>query len=145
MKHTARKLLALVMALAMLLSTFAVAEDGRQWIIGADGPIELDGEMGDGTGDPTDGMEIAMDRDDGLTDGSKVPAEGLDLGLDGNLAIDLDMDLDLDGEGLESLEGELFPVTEAAMNAGGDSGQPNGIFDLETLIKAHWKAALRSA
>jgi len=53
MKHTAHKLLALVMALAMLMSgmvslpAFAVAEDGTQGIVGTDGPIELGGEAVD--------------------------------------------------------------------------------------------------
>ena len=36
MKHTVHKLLAMLLALAMLLSVFAVAENGTQAIVGAD-------------------------------------------------------------------------------------------------------------
>lgn len=68
MKHTAHKLLALLLVLAMLLSVFAVAENGAQAIVGAEGPIELGGEAVDEGQDPMDGLEIATEGD-GIMEG----------------------------------------------------------------------------
>jgi len=116
MRHTVHKLLAMLLALAMLLSVFAVAENDTQAIVGADGPIELGSEAVDDIQDPADGLEIVTDAGDGLLEGIEVPADDPDLGLDGNLAIDLEDGLD--GAALESLEGELAPETEVAMNDG---------------------------
>jgi len=122
MKHTTHKLLALLLVLAMLTSVFAVAEDGAQAIVGAEGPIELGGEAVDDVQDPMDGLEIATDAGDGITDGVLELEDGPDLDMNIDLGADLELDLDLEGETLETLEGELAPVTEVAMN----DGEPDG-------------------
>ena len=117
MRHNAHKLLALVMALAMLLSFFAVAEDGMT-DLGMDEPIEIldevvdEGETGnDGdTQAPEGELEIELDEGEGLPDGAIDPEGGEDL----------DLGLDLNSAALEIGEEELAPVTEAAMNAAGD-------------------------
>lgn len=117
MRHNAHKLLALVMALAMLLSFFAVAEDGMT-DLGMDEPIEIldevvdKGETGnDGdTQAPEGELEIELDEGEGLPDGAIDPEGGEDL----------DLGLDLNSAALEIGEEELAPVTEAAMNAAGD-------------------------
>ena len=106
MKGNARKLLALVMALAMLLSVFAAAEDiGQEIDLG--GEIVIEGEEGDDT--QGEGGE------QGLELGEGVDAPDGDL----ELALGEDLDLDLNDLSLDSLEGEaLPPETELAMNAG---------------------------
>ncbi len=123
MEHTVHKLVVMLLSFAMLLSVFAVAEDGTQAIAGADSPIEMSGETIDGTQEPAGGMEIALDAGDGLSDGIVDPEGDLDLGMNGSLTIDLDTDLE--GEGLETLEAELPPQTGEATNAAGDGTQAN--------------------
>ena len=94
--------------LAMLLSFFAVAEDGMTEI-GLDQPIEIegevvgDGETRDGEGEP----EIEMDEAEGLPDGDLDPEGG-----------DIDLALDLDGAALETDEEALAPETGEAMMDG---------------------------
>ena len=113
MEHNARKLLALLLALTMLLSMFAVAS-GEQDIIDLGGEIVIEGETdtdGETQGDAPDeegGVELELDGDEGLPDGEVDPAGGEDLNLG----------LDLNGVALESDEAALAPETEAAMNAG---------------------------
>ena len=106
MKHNARKLLALLLALTMLLSMFAVAS-GEQDIIDLGGEIVIEGETdtdGETQGDAPDeegGVELELDGDEGLPDGEVDPAGGEDLNLG----------LDLNGAALESNEEALAPET----------------------------------
>ena len=113
MKHNARKLLAVILALAMLLSTFAMAEDGMTEL-GMDQPIEIEGELGgEGEDAPqTPEGEIEIEPEEG----GDAPEGDLDL------AVGEDLALDLDGESLETFEEALAPVTEAAMNTVSGSG-----------------------
>ena len=119
MKHNARKLLALVMAL--LLSVFALAEDGMQEI-GTDEIVEIgggtgnggesvggavtgDGEIVGGEGDPADELALALDAD---------PAGEVSLALDGDAPEGI---VDPEGEGLAlALDAELAPETDMADN-----------------------------
>ena len=106
MKRNARKVMALVMALAMLLSVFAAAEDiGQEIDLGGEIVIEggLEGET------QGEGGEQDLELDEG------VDAPDGDL----ELALGEDLDLDLNDLSLDSLEGEaLPPETELAMNTG---------------------------
>ena len=122
MKHNARKLLAVILVLAMVLSFVAVAEDGLTEL-GTDQPIEIEGgfEGEDQTGNdgdtqaPEGELEIDMDEAEGLPDGAIDPEGGEDLPID------------LDGEALETFEEALAPETEAAMNdvqSKGTEGNP---------------------
>jgi len=126
-KRNARKLTALILVLAMLLSFVAVAEDDLTEL-GMDQPIEIEGEVVDEgeTGDDGDTQEqegefeIEMDEAEGLPDGEVDPEGG-----------ELDLSLDLDGEALETGEEELAPVTEEAMNAADDGTSPEKPFDIQ--------------
>ena len=118
MKLNARKLLALVMALAMLLSVFAAAEDIGQ-AIDLGGEIVIGGEEGDDT--QGEGGEQDLELGEGM-EGEQDIELGADVDtLDGDLELALgeDLDLDLNNLSLDTLEGEaLPPETELAMNAG---------------------------
>ena len=114
MKRNARKLSALVIGLALLMSMFAVAESGGQEIIDLGGDIVIDGGVGTAGGSVTDdgpqgALEIEMDAGEGLPDGGIDPAGAPDLSLD--------LGLDLNGAALESNAEALAPVTDAAMLA----------------------------
>ena len=104
-----------------------VAEDGAQAIVGAEGPIELGGEAVDDIQDPMDGLEIATDAGDGIADGVLELEDDADLDMNIDLGADLELDLGLGGETLETLEGELVPVTEEAMNDGEPDGNKTGM------------------
>ena len=106
MKGNARKVMALVMALAMLLSVFATAEDvGQEIDLGGEIVIEggLEGETQGEGGEQDLELGAGVDAPDGEPE----------------LALGEDLDLDLNDLSLDSLEGEaLPPETELAMNAG---------------------------
>ena len=122
MKRNGRRLMALVMAMAMLLSVFAVTEDGMQEIgmdeiveideaIGGgesdDGAVTGDGEIVVGEGDPADELSLELGAD---------PAGEASLALDGDAPEGI---VDPEGEGQAlALDAELASVTEEAMNAG---------------------------
>ena len=92
MKQNTRRMLALVMALAMMMSAFALAEEV---------PVEVEGEPG--IGGELQGLEGDVDID--LDMGEDI----LDLETEGELSLDLNGGLELSAE-------TLAPVTGVAMN-----------------------------
>lgn len=105
MKHDAHRLLALAMALAMLLSAFALADDGRL-------EIEMDGDFVIETevsgGDDAQGREGEVEIE--LDAGEDAP----DAAMDFEAGAEIDLNPDLDGVGLESNEAAPAPETGAA-------------------------------
>jgi len=144
MKRNARKVMALVMALAMLLSVFAAAEDiGQEIDLGGEIVIEggLEGEtQGEGGNDiQVEEGEQDIELDEGVDAPDGEP----------ELALGEDLDLDLNDLSLDTLEGEaLPPETELAMNAGGtwtpwpSTGTPDqpGDYEVteEVTLSSNW-------
>ena len=102
MKHCAWKLLALVMALAMLPSPFALTEDGMPELT-IDGPIEIEGKIGGADGDAQNQLgelEIVLDGSEAMPDLGADPGVG-----------NLDLNLDLEAGSLELVGEALAPAT----------------------------------
>lgn len=107
MKRNARRLLALVIGLALLVSLFAVAEDGGQEAVDLGVDIVIDAETGTADGIVTDGGIIVENEAGEL----EIEPEGVATPGDGG---DLDLDLGLNGTGLESNAEALAPTIDKA-------------------------------
>lgn len=136
MKQNARKLTALILVLAMLLSAFgmALAEDIMPEL-GMDQPIEIEG--GTGNNGDTQGQEgeLEFDMDEG--EGLDGVALDEDAALDGDAALTLDAQIDLQAGALVFGSEETDSVTEEAAMDGDHTHDGQTFKSLNDWLKSN--------
>jgi hypothetical protein len=134
MKHNVRRLLALATVLAMLLSLFAVAEDGMTEM-GMDQPIEIEG--GTGNNGDTQGQEGELEFD--MDEGERLDGVTLDedAALDGDAALTLDAQIDLQAGALVFGSEETDSVTEEAAMDGDHTHDGQTFKSLNDWLKSN--------